>query len=189
MANFEFKVHRVTALPNTLEAYSVYFVAPASKPDYVEIYVSNAAGTSAKRVINESDVKLLISEQLSQINELAVFKTIAERDASAPTVNKFAFVVDATSDSTVDDGGASYVFNAEDEEWVKISEAESLDISLSWDGINGRPASSVSAIDTAVSNSHTHANKQILDKVGEDSDGNLLYNNKVLTTQWTTTNW
>ena len=63
MANFEFKVHRVTKLPTSLEAYSVYYVAPASTANYVEIYVSNAEGTSARRVINESDIKVLISER------------------------------------------------------------------------------------------------------------------------------
>ena len=63
MANFEFKTHRVTELPASLEAYSVYYVAPASTANYVEIYVSNAEGTSARRVINESDIKVLISER------------------------------------------------------------------------------------------------------------------------------
>ena len=63
MTNFEFKIHRVTELPASLEAYSVYYVAPASTANYVEIYVSNAEGTSARRVINESDIKVLIAER------------------------------------------------------------------------------------------------------------------------------
>ena len=63
MTNFEFKIHRVTELPTSLEAYSVYYVAPASTANYVEIYVSNAEGTSARRVINESDIKVLIAER------------------------------------------------------------------------------------------------------------------------------
>ena len=72
MTNFEFKIHRVTELPASLEAYSVYYVAPASMANYVEIYVSNAEGTSARRVINESDIKVLISEEFSKINSLIV---------------------------------------------------------------------------------------------------------------------
>ena len=79
MTNFEFKIHRVTELPTSLEAYSVYYVAPASTANYVEIYVSNAEGTSARRVINESDIKVLISEEFSKINSLEIFSTIAER--------------------------------------------------------------------------------------------------------------
>ena len=189
MANFEFKVHRVTALPTILDPYSVYYVAPASTPNYVEIYVSNAAGTTAKRVINESDIKTLISEELSKVSSLVIFNTIAERNAATPTTNKFAYVINATADSTVKVGGASYLYNTGNSTWTKISESESLDVSLTWAGIVGKPNSSVSAIDLAVTNSHTHSNKQILDKVGEDSNGSLMYNNKIVTTQWTTTNW
>lgn len=189
MANFEFKVHRVTALPTTLDPYSVYYVAPASTANYVEIYVSNAEGTSARRVINESDIKTLISEEFSKISSLEIFSTIAERDAEAPTTNKFAYVTDATADSTVKSGGASYLYNTSNSTWTKISEAESLDVSLTWAGIVGKPNSSASDIDIAVTNSHTHSNKEILDKVGEDSNGSLVYNNKIITTQWTTTNW
>ena len=78
MTNFEFKIHRVTELPASLEAYSVYYVAPASTANYVEIYVSNAEGTSARRVINESDIKVLISEEFSKINSLEIFKLSQE---------------------------------------------------------------------------------------------------------------
>ena len=69
MANFEFKTHRVTELPASLEAYSVYYVAPAGTTDYVEIYVSSADGLSARRVINEADVRTLISEEMSGLAE------------------------------------------------------------------------------------------------------------------------
>ena len=72
MTNFEFKIHRVTELPTSLEAYSVYYVAPASTANYVEIYVSNAEGTSARRVINESDIKVLISEEFSKAERATI---------------------------------------------------------------------------------------------------------------------
>ena len=51
MASQEFKTHRVTELPSPLEAYAVYFVAPAAgNPDYVEIYVTSlpASGPAKK---------------------------------------------------------------------------------------------------------------------------------------------
>lgn len=41
-----------------------------------------------------------------------------------------------------------------------------MDLILSWNNINGRPTS-------AVTKCHTHANKALLDKVGEDE--NTLY--------------
>lgn len=191
MANFEFKTHRVTELPASLEAYSVYYVAPAGTTDYVEIYVSSADGLSARRVINEADVRTLISEEMSGLAEIHVYDTIADRDEAGVTESQFAFVVDASGDETVSAGGASYVYNKTAATWVKTSESESMDLIFNWDKIVGKPTSTASAIDDAVIKSHTHINKTSLDKIGQDVDGNLTYDGKTIagSTQWTTTNW
>lgn len=191
MANFEFKTHRVTELPASLEAYSVYYVAPAGTTDYVEIYVSSADGLSARRVINEADVRTLISEEMSGLAEIHVYDTIAARDKAGVTESQFAFVVDASGDGTVSAGGASYVYNKTAATWVKTSESESMDLIFNWDKIVGKPTSTASDIDDAVIKSHTHINKTSLDKIGQDVDGNLTYDGKTIagSTQWTTTNW
>lgn len=191
MANFEFKTHRVTELPASLEAYSVYYVAPAGTTDYVEIYVSSADGLSARRVINEADVRTLISEEMSGLAEIHVYDTITARDEAGVTESQFAFVVDASEDETVSAGGASYVYNKTAATWVKTSESESMDLIFNWDKIVGKPTSTASAIDDAVIKSHTHINKTSLDKIGQDVDGNLTYDGKTIagSTQWTTTNW
>ena len=191
MANFEFKTHRVTELPASLEAYSVYYVAPAGTTDYVEIYVSSADGSTARRVINEADVRTLISEEMSGLAEIHVYDTITARDEAGVTESQFAFVVDASGDETVSAGGASYVYNKTAATWVKTSESESMDLIFNWDKIVGKPTSTASAIDDAVIKSHTHINKTSLDKIGQDVDGNLTYNGKTIagSTQWTTTNW
>lgn len=191
MANFEFKTHRVTELPASLEAYSVYYVAPAGTTDYVEIYVSSADGLSARRVINEADVRTLISEEMSGLAEIHVYDTITARDEAGVTESQFAFVVDASEDETVSAGGASYVYNKTAATWVKTSESESMDLIFNWDKIVGKPTSTASAIDDAVVKAHTHINKTSLDKIGQDVDGNLTYDGKTIagSTQWTTTNW
>ena len=66
-----------------------------------------------------------------------------------------------------------------------------MDLVFSWDKLTGKPASSASAIDQAVSNSHTHDNKNYLDKIGQNGEGHLTYNGETVTgaTQWITTNW
>ena len=191
MANFEFKTHRVTELPASLEAYSVYYVAPAGTTDYVEIYVSSADGLTARRVINEADVRTLISEEMSGLAEIHVYDTITARDEAGVTESQFAFVVDASGDETVSAGGASYVYNKTAATWVKTSESESMDLIFNWDKIVGKPTSTASAIDDAVVKAHTHINKTSLDKIGQDVDGNLTYDGKTIagSTQWTTTNW
>lgn len=191
MANFEFKAHRVTELPTSLEAYSVYYVAPAGTTDYVEIYVSSADGLSARRVINEADVRTLISEERTDLAEIHVYDTIAARDEAGVTEPQFAFVVDASGDETVSAGGASYVYNKTVATWVKTSESESMDLIFNWDKIVDKPTSSASAIDDAVTKAHTHINKTSLEKIGQDVNGNLTYDGKTIagSTQWTTTNW
>jgi hypothetical protein len=85
------------------------------------------------------------------------------------------FVLDATDDTTVASGGAEYLYTDDDPEWIKISEAESMDLVLSWSNISGKPTSTTTAIDSAVTASHSHSNKTVLDKLAEGSNGLPTY--------------
>lgn len=191
MASYEFKTHRVTELPAVLEAYAVYFVAPAGTTDYVEIYVTSSDGTSARRVINEQDVNTLVEQKLAGTDEIYVVDTIADRLTVDTDKSRYVYVVDASDDSTVTSGGASYLYNTVTEDWVKISESESMDLVLNWNSIIGGPTSTPAQIDEAVAAKHTHVNKNALDKVGEDVEGNFTYGGVAVggTTKWATTNW
>ena len=191
MASHEFKTHRVTELPAVLEAYAVYFVAPAGTTDYVEIYVTSSDGTSARRVINEQDVNTLVEQKLAGTDEIYVVDTIADRLTVDTDKSRYVYVVDASEDSTVTSGGASYLYNTVTEDWVKISESESMDLVLNWNSIIGGPTSTPAQIDEAVAAKHTHVNKNALDKVGEDVEGNFTYGGVAVggTTKWATTNW
>jgi hypothetical protein len=114
-----------------------------------------------------------------------VVEDIDERDDLTDLViGDKAFVIDATGDSTVTSGAAEYIFTGitpgeggspDFVNWVKIAEEESLDVVLSWSNITGKPSSTASAIDGAVTNSHTHSNKATLDKFTEGSNGLPLY--------------
>ena len=191
MASQEFKTHRVIELPAVLEAYAVYFVAPAGTADYVEIYVTSSDGTSARRVINEQDVNTLVEQKLAGTDEIYVVDTIADRLTVDTAKSRYVYVVDASDDSTVTSGGASYLYNTVTEDWVKISESESMDLVLNWNSIIGGPTSTPAQIDEAVAAKHTHVNKNALDKVGEDVEGNFTYGGVAVggTTKWATTNW
>ncbi len=174
------KFHKTTALPATLEPNSVYMVAPTSgNPNYVEVYVTDSSGTNTRRVLNENDVNNLINAALAGAASMQIVDTIADRDALTPIAGQMVLVRDASADPTVTSGAATYVWdaaaNAGAGDWVKIAEYESLDIVLDWNNIQNGPNSTPAQIDTAVANSHTHANKTQLDKIGEDSDGNLTY--------------
>lgn len=184
-----FQIYRETALPGSLQPYAIYLVAPASKPNYVEMYVTNAAGTATKRIINDVDVQAMIDASMSAANQIQILADIAARDALVPTGSWYVYVKDASADPTVASGGATYLWDTVEDEWVKISEAESLDISLDWSAIQNKPTSSVANIDDAVTKRHTHANKTELDKIGEDGSGNFTYDGDPVSTQWSSTGW
>jgi hypothetical protein len=182
------KIFRETALPATLQAYSIYMIAPTARPDYVEIYVTDSAG-AAKRVINQLDIETLISDAISAAKELLIVADIDARDDLTPDFSQYVFVIDATDDPTVSTGGATYLYNTVTSSWIKISESESLDVVLNWTDIVGGPTSTPTEIDAAVAAAHTHANKTQLDKISEDEDGNLTYSGKLPLTGWSSTSW
>lgn len=188
----EFKVFRETILPGVLTPYALYVVAPASKPGYLELYGTNSTGTEVRRIIDEARVQQLIDSALiSSMGQFPVFNNITARDAEVFTQNTKVFVIDASDDPTVDSGGATYLWLNSSQEWIKLSEEESLDLEiiLNWDDIVGRPSSTPAQIDAAVANSHTHSNKSELDKIGEDSNGNLTYNGELPKIAWASTGW
>lgn len=183
------KIHKVTALPGVLEANSLYFVAPPGRPDFTEIYVTGTTNAVVKRLLNEADVQALIDASMAAVGSLEVVSNIAARNALAPTTNIVVLVLDATGDATVASGAATYVYRASNSTWVKISEAESLDLQLTWASITGRPTSSPAQIDSAVSNSHTHANLTQLNLIGQDANGDLTYNGNNVRARLETGDW
>lgn len=188
MANFQ--IFKETALPSTLQPNSIYLVTSATNSSLVEMFVTNVAGTAARHVLSESDVQTMISNSITSSNSAIVVANIAARDALLPlTATKWVYVIDATGDATVASGGATYLYNTTTSAWVKVSEAESLDLVLNWTTLTGKPTSAVADIDDAVSKRHTHTNMTQLNKIGEDVGGNLTYNGSLVSTGWTSTNW
>lgn len=185
-----YKVYKETALPGTLQAHSIYLIAPAARPDYVEMYVTGTSASTVKRIIDTAQVQAMIDASLSAMTGGLVFADdITARDALTPTDGLQVYVLDASADSTVASGAATYIYRLSNTTWYKTSEAESLDIVLNWASITGKPSSSAASIDTAVTNSHTHANKTELDKIGEDGSGYITYNGALPVIAWTSEAW
>jgi hypothetical protein len=179
---------KVTALPGTLVSNAVYYVSVVGNPTLMEIYVVDNTGVAARHVINSADVATMIASAMSSASQLQIVADIAARNALAPTTATWSYVVDATADVSVVAGGATYLYNPGTTTWIKSSEAESLDIVLNWATLQGKPTSSVAAIDAAVAASHTHANKAVLDLV-TDSGGKLLYNGALPVGRWESAAW
>lgn len=184
------KFHKVTALPGTLEGHSVYLVAPAGKPNYVELYATSADGTSARRILNDVDIQAMIDASIAASGAgVEIVADIAARDALTPANGKYVLVLDASADPTVNSGAASYVWRSATSTWIKLTEYESMDLSLTWAAISGKPTSSPAAIDAAVANSHTHANMTELNKIGEDGNGDFTYNGQPPRARLETAGW
>ena len=214
------KFHKVLVLPGTLEADSMYFVQNST---FSETYVTDSAG-NAKSVGNTAMIESVadgrISTALAQHNLLEIVTNITARNALASeNRNLVVLVTDATGDATVASGAALYAFKNSDNTWTKVAEYEGMDATIQWANISGKPTSSVAAIDSAVTNSHTHSNKTVLDGTQEsfttvlktaydaavtnshshgnmstlnkltDTGGVLLLNGTPVTASWTTQSW
>lgn len=142
------------------------------------MYVSSRDGTSLKRHINEADIKALINAAAAAQSKYVVVADIAERDRLTDK-SASVYVKNATADRTVKRGGAFYLYDTNG--WIKVSEAESMDLNLDWASLAGKPNSSPSSIDSAVQKAHSHSNATQLDKIGE-LDGKLAYGGKLVAT-------
>lgn len=182
-------IYKENSLPAELRANSIYCIPTPGQTEFMEIYITNATGTAAKRTPTHSDIAAMIGHALSGFTTIEVVPDIAARNAIGPNKPIFVLVLDATTDTTVNSGSASYVYNSADDEWIKVHEYESLDVILSWDNIQGRPNSAVGDIDDAVSKRHSHANKEVLDKIGEDVDGRMTYAGMGTIVTWGSTDW
>lgn len=187
MANFS--IYRETALPGTLQPNSIYLVAPPGSPDLVEMYVTGNTASAVKRIIDQSMIQTMIDDAVDASGGLTVVDTIAERDGLSPDSNILALVTDASDDPTVSSGAATYVYRNSTSEWKKVSESESMDVVLNWSNLQGKPSSSVSDIDDAVSKRHSHTNRSQLDKIGQDGDGHLTYDGSLPVTAWSSSEW
>lgn len=179
------KFYKVTSLPGTPVANAIYFV---QNGDYAETYVTDSSGV-AKGVGNTDMIEEIVTAQLSGFNNIQVVADISARDAMSLSGNALVLVTDATGDWTVASGAAMYFYRQSNDSFTKVTEYESMDVSLTWSAISGKPSSSAANIDAAVSASHTHSNITTLNKWGE-SGGLPAYDGAVITSaDWTTNNW
>lgn len=81
-----------------------------------------------------------ISQIPNEVKEVRIVANIAARNAMTGLFAGLSvYVTDATGDTTVNSGGAYYLYNGTG--WIKTAEAESLDLVLQWANIQGAPTS------------------------------------------------
>lgn len=182
-----YSVHKVKELPTPLVANAFYLVA--SGANHLEIYVTGTAASTVRRLLNPSDVAALIKADIDKLGTLEIVDDITARDAMSLSTNAMVLVLDASADSTVNSGAATYAYRQSDASWTKISEAESLDVTLSWANVTGKPTSTAADLDDAVAKRHSHSNSTELGLIGQDANGNLTYNGAAPKIAWDTAAW
>jgi len=95
------------------------------------LYNTPANGVPIKSdSVNTADVQTLIDTSLADFDSDVIVADIAARDALSLTRNATVHVVDASADSTVASGAATYLYNETADTFTKVSEFESLDVPL-----------------------------------------------------------
>ena len=104
----------------------------------VDARITAQKGTSAGNLVTlDSNGKIPSTLIPSSFKEAEVVADIDARDALDTFAGLHAFVIDASDDQTVASGGAEYLYNGT--AWVKLSELEGLDVSVTWDNIGNKP--------------------------------------------------
>lgn len=104
----------------------------------VDARITAQTGTSAGNIVAlDSNGKIPSTLIPSSFKEAEVVADIDARDALDTFAGLHAFVIDASGDQTVASGGAEYLYNGT--AWVKLSELEGLDVSVTWDNIGNKP--------------------------------------------------
>ena len=176
--NFE----KLLTLPSVLEPSTVYFVVNQTNSAFIDGYVSDVDGLTAKKLWSLEDTQQYITNALlnTSLTNITIVNDIFERDNLSLSKSFFVLVKDATSDPTVLSGSASYVWDFPNQTWIKLSEYESLDISFDWNSIINRPNKTKEEIEDAVDKKHAHGNLTILEGIGEDINQKLTYKGVVV---------
>lgn len=172
MANI-LKIRKVNTLPTEYEPSTLYLVKGAEASIF-DLYVSTDTGASVKHLLTKPEVQTMINSAIAGFSTVQVVADIAARDALNPSVTTQVLVRNATGDSTVSSGSATYVYDVAASSWFKTSESESLDLVLQWSNIVGKPSSSAADIDDAVTKKHSHANFSVISDIS-DIGGHLAY--------------
>ena len=184
------------ASPALREKNCMYLVKQPGKTTF-DMYVVDAAGNAFSGFTSERLIEV-IAEYSNTTRETETVANIAARNALVNPGNRLVFVDDATGDPTVEYGSALYYYKASTASYVKVWAADgsagggsggSPSGNVQWSDIIGRPNVSAGALESAVANSHTHQNKDLLDKLSVVG-GELHYNGvKVASVYMGATNW
>lgn len=181
MAIQELQFKKVTTmLDEVLTPNTVYMYPDSDDTSKLVIAVTDSQGTAFKQTTTVAELDAINAriQSILDAGNATIVSTYADLMAivaGTENVVKLVYVLDATGDTTVSSGAASYLVNPNSNTIEKLSEFESLDMISTWANLEDKPMSAVADIDDAVAKRHTHANKATLDLLA-DASGKLTYN-------------
>jgi len=139
------EIIKVLSLPATLAPNTIYATRDGESGSI--LHLTNRLGSV---VFSTPSLAVIDSRVASVTGGIVVYPTYAAMTgATAPTTNVMIHVIDATGDTTVLDGGATYLYVVATTSYVKISEFESMDLILTWENILNKPAVLATLSETA----------------------------------------
>jgi hypothetical protein len=174
---------RVNIAPSVLQSGAIYFQAKGANS--ADLFIADASGTR-RDIVTDALINNLITAQIADINQIDHSATYATMTSKTRTKNRLVLCADASGDSTVSSGSAMYFYEhlASSHKYKKVAEFESMDLSLTWAALEGKPTSAVADIDDAVGKKHIHLNTVQLSKIGEDASGNMTFSGQVVGSIW-----
>lgn len=172
----EYKLFRLTALPGTLAADSIYFTAGPNAGE-LNLTITGNTGAIQRSVISHAEVDVKVANAMAGNDSIKSVADIAARDALTLATSGMVLVVDASSEADVVAGAALYFYTKSTDTYTKVSEFESLE--LDWAHLKDKPAETVADIDEVVSNLIGNAADTLTD-ISEDANGDLEFNSKVM---------
>ena len=163
-------------------ALSRFFDLAGNKRNFVaEDIIDQQEGNLAEFMQKTNTQLRDMQKNIAEKSTIVIAENINERNTLGTKAGMIVWVKDATADSTVKTGGAAYISVSRGGkiEWDKMAESESMDITLAWDSIVGKPTSATSEIDDAVTKRHSHSNSAILKDI-TTQNGYLSFGSQVL---------
>lgn len=165
----------------------VYLVKETGKTSF-DIYMVDAEGNAFTH-FNEKRFKTLFDHYSQTNKELFVVNNISERDAIDSEDNFLVFVLDTTDDPSIGGGEALYFYITSLSKFVCIYQSKYIQKELDWSKIINGPNSSADLIDAAVSKTHVHENKNVLNDLSSQGDCLEFKGQPVATVVFIESNW
>lgn len=195
MADSRQYIRRVNQLPTNMEANAIYVVKPPGALE-ADLVFTGSDPLVVARTISRVDIEQIVGDAVDASTSITFKQSYGDMLSDRPTSNALIYVADATGDPTSTTVVRVYLYNKETDTFTGFPSTGGgggPGGDVTWGQILGRPNSTPAQIDQAVAAMHTHANKAVLDLIGENAQQKLTFRGAQVdtptTVAFTTATW